>query len=54
MVTLLVVLLLAILAGFLADFVLARMGVPDPAKIIISVIVGVVVFVVLRGANLGL
>lgn len=33
-----------LIAGFLTDYVLARMGVSDPVKVLVAVLVGVVVF----------
>lgn len=36
--------LFGLVAGVLTDFVLRRVGVADPAKVLIAVIVGIVVF----------
>lgn len=37
--------LIALLVGFLADYILARCGVSDPIKVIIAVIIGVLVYI---------
>lgn len=37
-------LILGIVAGFLADFILGRMKVTDPIKVILAVLIGIVVF----------
>lgn len=37
-------LLIALIAGFLTDFVLGRAGVPDPLKVVIAVLVALLVF----------
>lgn len=49
---LLLSLLVALLAGFLADYVAGRAGLTDPPKIIVAVLVGVVTFLAVSQSNL--
>lgn len=42
--SLLLNLLIAVIAGFVADYILGRCGVGDPIKVLIAVVVAVVVF----------
>jgi hypothetical protein len=42
--TLLLNLIIAIVAGFIADYILGRVGVADPIKVVLAVLVAIVVF----------
>lgn len=44
-------LLIAFLAGVLADYILGRSGVADPVKLIVAVIVGILVFLLSPAAH---